>query len=129
MIAAGISTRPFGTIPVSAIVHEESAAAKPSKNPGTKVSRNPLRPRVRIASTATRRNARRLWAKIASAVSNAPPSPAARTRLDSTGRTTDGGTALVEPARKPARAPMGKPAAAISIGIRRIQRRRRNPGR
>src|SRR5438477_12144953 len=55
MIAAGISTSPFGTIPVRASVQDETAAAKPSRNPGAKVSKNPLRPAVATASTATRR--------------------------------------------------------------------------
>src|SRR5439155_23931289 len=48
MIAAGISTRPLGTIPLRAQAQEDSAATKPRMKPGAKVSRNPLRPAVRI---------------------------------------------------------------------------------
>ena len=99
MIAAGISTKPLGTIPVSATVQELRAAAKPRRKPGANVSRNPLRPTVRIARTATKMSARTLWAKIAIASSNAPPDPADLTRLERTGRTTTAGTAPVDPAR------------------------------
>src|SRR5438445_52195 len=129
MIAAGISTKPFGTIPDRAMVHEDRAAANPSKNPGAKVRRNPLRPRVSTANSATRRKARRLCAKIAIASSTAPPPPAERTRLERTGRTTAGGMALLEPATNPASAPIGNPAAAMSTGMRRIQISRRKAGR
>src|SRR5439155_823439 len=81
------------------------------------------------ASSATRRKARRLCAKIAIASSTAPPPPAERTRLDSTGRTTAGGMALLEPAANPASAPIGNPAAARSTGMRRIHTSRRKGGR
>ena len=64
MIAAGISTRPFGTIPVNASVQDERAAAKPSRNPGANVSKKPLRPAVVTASAATSRKASTLWLKM-----------------------------------------------------------------
>jgi len=99
MIAAGISTRPLGTIPVSAIVHDERAAANPRRKPGAKVSKNPLTPMVTIASSATTTKARRLCAKIASPSSSAAVWLTDRTRLERTGRTTDVGIAPVEPAR------------------------------
>ena len=72
-------------MPVSAIVHEESAAAKPSKKPGANVRRKPLTPTVKIANSATRAKARRLWAKIASPSSSVLVWLADLTRLDSDG--------------------------------------------
>src|SRR5438034_753593 len=43
MMATGISTRPLGMMPVSAIDHEDCDAAKPRRNPGRNVSRKPER--------------------------------------------------------------------------------------
>src|SRR5207247_685038 len=72
MIAAGISTNPLGTMPLSANVQDVSAAAKPRMNPGANVSRNPLSPAVRMARAATRTNASTLWLKMSRASSIAP---------------------------------------------------------
>src|ERR1700751_170914 len=87
MITAGTSTRPLGTMPVKARLHDESAAANPSRNPGANVSRNPLSPAVVTARMATRMKARTLWLKSAAASKSGPPSPVDLTRLDSTGFT------------------------------------------
>jgi len=99
MIAAGISTNPLGTMPLSANVQDVSAAAKPRMNPGANVSRNPLSPAVRMARAATRTNASTLWLKMSRASSIAPLAFVVRTRLVSTGRTTLAGMTLVAPAR------------------------------
>jgi len=98
MIAAGISTNPFGTIPVKAMVQDDRAAAKPRRKPGANVNRKPVRPMVRIESSTTRIRASELWAKIAIAFSSGPPSPEERTRLEIAGRMTAVGIALVVPA-------------------------------
>ena len=98
MMATGISTRPLGTMPVSAIDHEDCEAAKPRRKPGRNVSRNPLRPAVMRASGATSRMASRLWLMIASAWSSCDPPPAAAISVDSAGFTTDAGIAPVMPA-------------------------------
>jgi len=98
MIAAGISMKPFGTMPLKAKDHDVRAAANPRMNPGARVRRNPLKPAVRTATAATRMKASTLWLKMASASEIAPPPPADRTRLVSTGLTTFAGMALVEPA-------------------------------
>src|SRR6266567_400136 len=128
MIATGISTRPLGMMPVSAIDHEDCDAAKPRRNPGRNVSRKPLRPAVMSASGATSRMASRLWLTIESAWSSCVPSPAAAMSVDSAGLTTGAGIAPVTPAIYPATAPAGSPKAATSSALRRHHRSRRMPG-
>ena len=100
MIATGISTRPLGTIPVSAIAPRRVRRGKAQEKPWQEREQEPAHAdRDECERRDQEDDASRLWLTITSAWSSCVPSPAAPMSVESAGLTTGPGIAPVTPAR------------------------------